>query len=63
MQVIVETAWMKAKSRGLVGIRDCIAAVHQDLHAWDRKELKRPKHRINKFRKELEGLRRGPTSS
>jgi hypothetical protein len=32
------------------------------LHAWDKRELKGPKHRIENLKRELESLRRGPMS-
>ncbi|KAK1661439.1 hypothetical protein QYE76_049598 [Lolium multiflorum] len=63
VEEIVKTAWLKAKSRGLYGVKECTEVVHNKLHNWDRKELRGPKHGIRKFQKELEELRKGPVSA
>src|SRR4051812_37030696 len=60
---IISSAWERAK---LAGIGTTLAgqtnAVLTDLHEWDRETLKSPKKRINKLKKEIEKLSRGPNT-
>lgn len=44
-------------------LADRTRAVHMDLHTWDRDTLRGPKRRINKLKKELEKLKRGPINT
>ena len=39
-----------------------VNVVHNDLHAWDREVLKKPIQRMKKLKRELEILRRGPST-
>lgn len=36
--------------------------MHEDLHTWDRNVLKAPVRRMKELKKELEKVRRGPTT-
>ena len=61
---IVKASWERAKLAGIgPSLADRTRAVHADLHTWDRVTLKGPKRRINKLKKELERLRRGPLNT
>ena len=61
---IVKASWEKAKLAGIgPSLANRTRAVHADLHKWDRKILKGLKRRINKLKKELEILRRGPMNT
>ena len=39
-----------------------VNAVHDDLHAWDHQVLKKHVQRMKKLKRELEILRRGPST-
>ena len=46
VEEVVKTAWLKAVTRGLCPkASDKLAAVHKELHTWDHKVLKGPRHR------------------
>ena len=58
---VVKTAWQKAVVRGLCPTAsEKLAAVHRDIHMWDRKVLKGPRNRVKSAQKELEELIRTP---
>ena len=60
---IVTTAWQKAVHQGLCSTAmDKLNSVHRDLHAWDRRVLKKPQAKLKKARRELEALMREPFS-
>ncbi|XP_073355253.1 uncharacterized protein [Aegilops tauschii subsp. strangulata] len=60
---IINSAWERAKLVGLgPSLADRTKAVLNDLHEWDRETLKSPKKRINKLKKDLEKIRRGPNT-
>jgi hypothetical protein len=64
VDLIVQNAWNRATARGL---NQCFmqktSKVHRDLHAWDHRELKVLRHRIDQLKRELEVLRRGPLTN
>ena len=60
---IVTTAWQKLVHQGLCPTTmDKLNSVHRDLHAWDRRVLKKPHAKLKKARRELEALMREPFS-
>jgi hypothetical protein len=61
---IVNTAWEKAKLRGLAPtLATRTKTVHMDLHEWDRTTLKGPTKHIEKLKKELEQLKKEAMST
>jgi hypothetical protein len=58
---VVHSAWERA-SVGQVEatLMQKTTKVHEELHAWDRRELKGPRKRIDLLKKRLEEVRRGP---
>jgi hypothetical protein len=61
VDLIVQNAWDRARAMGLNhDFMHKTAEVHRELHAWDRRELKVPRRRIDQLKSELEILRRGP---
>ena len=61
VEEVVRTAWQKAVVRGLCpSASEKLAAVHKDLHQWDRKILKGPRARLKTARQELEAPMREP---
>lgn len=63
MNGIVTTAWQKAVHQGLCPTAmDKLNSVHRDLHAWDRRVLKKTQAKLKKARRELEALMREPFS-
>ncbi|XP_020197316.1 uncharacterized protein [Aegilops tauschii subsp. strangulata] len=61
---IINSAWERAKLAGLgPSLADRTKAVLNDLHEWDRETLKSPKKRINKLKKDLKKVRRGPNTA
>uniref|UniRef100_A0A8R7RBD3 Endonuclease/exonuclease/phosphatase domain-containing protein n=1 Tax=Triticum urartu TaxID=4572 RepID=A0A8R7RBD3_TRIUA len=64
VEEIVHTAWGKGKIQGIgPSLAERTRAMNVDLHIWDRDILIGPKKRINKLKKELEKLRRGPINA
>ena len=61
VEEVVRTAWQKAVVRGLCpSASEKLAAVHKELHQWDRKVLKGPRARLKTTHQELEALMREP---
>ena len=59
VEEIVKTAWQKATARNIgPGVGAKLSAVHQDMHAWDRRVLKEPRSGLRKAQRELESLSR-----
>lgn len=54
----VSEAWSRMSATATLA--DRMAAVHKELHEWDRKVLKSPQRRLKKLKEELKTLRLGP---
>jgi hypothetical protein len=64
VEEMIKTAWARAKACGQgPSFAEKVRDVHEDLHKWDKDVLKKPEKRIADLKRELERLRRGPTST
>ena len=44
----IKRAWEAAGNQGTGGVFDKLARMHEHLHVWDSKVLRKPKHRLRK---------------
>lgn len=60
VQEIVQAAWARAAARGEgPTLMQKVNDVHEDLHQWDKKVLKKPTQRMKELKADLERLRQG----
>lgn len=58
---VIQSAWARAAAHGHAPtLMTKLNQVHDELHTWDRKILKKPAQQMKKLKRELEKLRRGP---
>lgn len=59
VEVIVQTAWDRAKSSGVVPYSQVTDDIHAALHTWDKETFKGPRTRLRKLQKELNTVMMG----